>query len=411
MGYKGCIYRGGSSPLVSQSTGSRCLAIRTRALSSGGDDRILWLHAHEKGHITSMLESGLGNRCSLVVDEADIDNGRLQDWQRLGTLGDIIVMREGGTLEEWSSDGIGNVIGEYWEVCGPEDVKMVEDLAKGEAFEHDHHVVMDAKDWKVIPVENVIAAFQKRDDMKLLIAVSDVEEAELMLSIMENGSDGLVFLPPPGDGGGSMVRNVAAFVEKRMNGSEDTRKYQIGRVTKVKQVGLGDRACIDLAENLSPGQGLFLSSFARGFFLVHSECEETSYINSRPFRVNAGPVHSYIDLGDKTGYVAEIKSGDEVTVFDQDGNSKRSVVGRVKLEKRPLVMIEAEGIDSGISYSIMLQNAETVKLVGPEDASTSGWKTLSVSEISEGDQVYLFEYLESGARHTGILINETINEY
>lgn len=407
MGYKQCIFAGGSS--LFGSIGSRRMAIRTRALS-GGKDGIIWMHAHEKGHITSMLESGLGNTCSLVVDGADIDNGRLQDWQRLGTLGDIVVISEDGTLQEWST---GKIIGEYWEVCGPEDMKRVEDLALGEAFEHDHHVVMDAKDWKVIPVENVIAAFQKRDDMKLLIAVRDVEEADLMLSIMEHGSDGVVFSPPPGEGnGGSMVRNFSAFVEKRLN-STGKRKYTIGRVTKVQQVGLGDRACLDLAENLSPGSGIFLGSFARGFFLVHSECEETSYINSRPFRVNAGPVHSYIDLGDTTGYVAEIKSGDEVTVFDADGNSKRSIVGRVKLEKRPLVMIEAEGIESGIPYSIMLQNAETVKLVGPDDASStsSGWKTLSVSEITEGDHVYLFEYIDSGARHTGILINETIHEY
>lgn len=30
-----------------------------------------------------------------------------------------------------------------------------------------------------------------------------------------------------------------------------------------------------------------VGSFARGLFLVHSECLETNYISSRPFRVNA----------------------------------------------------------------------------------------------------------------------------
>lgn len=33
-----------------------------------------------------------------------------------------------------------------------------------------------------------------------------------------------------------------------------------------------------------------VGSFARALFLVHSECAESQYIASRPFRINAGPV-------------------------------------------------------------------------------------------------------------------------
>jgi hypothetical protein len=44
---------------------------------------------------------------------------------------------------------------------------------------------------------------------------------------------------------------------------------------------------------LVPGEGLLVGNFARALFLVHSECAESSYISSRPFRVNAGPVHAY----------------------------------------------------------------------------------------------------------------------
>lgn len=47
---------------------------------------------------------------------------------------------------------------------------------------------------------------------------------------------------------------------------------------------------MDLCSNMVPGEGMLVGSFARGLFLVHSECTESSYINSRPFRVNAGPV-------------------------------------------------------------------------------------------------------------------------
>lgn len=38
------------------------------------------------------------------------------------------------------------------------------------------------------------------------------------------------------------------------------------------------------------GEGMLVGSFARALFLVHSECAESRYIASRPFRVNAGPV-------------------------------------------------------------------------------------------------------------------------
>ena len=48
--------------------------------------------------------------------------------------------------------------------------------------------------------------------------------------------------------------------------------------------------CVDLASLLVPGEGLLVGSFARALFLVHSECSKSAYINSRPFRVNAGPV-------------------------------------------------------------------------------------------------------------------------
>ena len=47
-----------------------------------------------------------------------------------------------------------------------------------------------------------------------------------------------------------------------------------------------------MASLLAPGEGLLVGSFARALFLVHSECAKSAYINSRPFRVNAGPVRS-----------------------------------------------------------------------------------------------------------------------
>lgn len=64
----------------------------------------------------------------------------------------------------------------------------------------------------------------------------------------------------------------------------------LSRVTQV--LVLRYRVCVDMASLLAPGEGLLVGSFARALFLVHSECAESAYINSRPFRVNAGPVRS-----------------------------------------------------------------------------------------------------------------------
>jgi 3-dehydroquinate synthase class II len=94
---------------------------------------------------------------------------------------------------------------------------------------------------------------------------------------------------------------------------------------------------------MRPGEGLLVGSFARGLFLVHSECLESNYIESRPFRVNAGPVHAYVAVpGGKTCYLSELRTGREVIVVDQKGKQRTAVVGRVKIEKRPLIVVEAK---------------------------------------------------------------------
>lgn len=68
--------------------------------------------------------------------------------------------------------------------------------------------------------------------------------------------------------------------------------------------------------------------------------------------------------GGRTAYLSELKSGCEVVVVDSEGREAVAVVGRVKIEARPLVLVEAV-TSEGDTLSVLLQNAETVKLVGP----------------------------------------------
>lgn len=56
-----------------------------------------------------------------------------------------------------------------------------------------------------------------------------------------------------------------------------------------------------------------------------------------------GPVHSYVAIpGGKTCYLSELKAGKEVLVVDQNGQQRTAIVGRVKIETRPLVIVEAK---------------------------------------------------------------------
>ena len=120
--------------------------------------------------------------------------------------------------------------------------------------------------------------------------------------------------------------------------------------------------------------------------------------------------------GGRTRYLSELSSGDEVVVADAQGRCRTALVGRVKIERRPLVLVEAVAPD-GSEHSILLQNAETVKLVGPASSSAGGssnaggggaWRAVAVSELAAGDEVCVL--VQGGARHTGISIEESITE-
>ena len=46
--------------------------------------------------------------------------------------------------------------------------------------------------------------------------------------------------------------------------------------------------------------------------------------------------------GGRTAYLSELRSGSEVVVADSQGRCHVAVVGRAKVERRPMVMVEVE---------------------------------------------------------------------
>lgn len=373
-------------------------------------DKFAWIFSPDKKWeekkelITTSLESGIDH----VLDLEDIDN--------IHKLGNITVISEDeksdisligingegdGTLHlnenfDDSNDisiaktlkNKGKKVVAYIEINSKKHEKLARKLGKIVDF-----LILVGKNWTVIPLENIIADLQD-EDVKLIAAVSNYDEAKLAIETLETGVDGVIFKPT----NFAQIKEIKNLIE---NSSSKHYKLNEATITGIRSVGVGDRVCIDTSAIMNFGEGMLVGSFSKAMFLVHSESLKSEYVDSRPFRVNAGPVQAYIMVpGNKTKYLSELETGDEVLVVDKEGKSKPTVVGRVKIEKRPLILIEAEY--DGIKIKSLLQNAETIRLVNDKG------KAISVSDIQIGDKVKVF--IDDVARHFGMAIEESIIE-
>lgn len=318
----------------------------------------------KKKMVTTALENGAE---ALVLAEGDSEKAK--------KLGRIPTVAPDGDLK-WGE--------EVMEVTirGPEDEKEIVRLAQTKK------VVAKTTDWTVIPLENLVAQTNN-----VLVEVANLEEARTALGVLEKGVDGVVI-------------NVSepAALKKILTSLRETggeTPLTIGEVVFIKTLGMGDRVCIDTCTQMGKGEGMLIGNTSQALFLVHAESVENPYVATRPFRVNAGPVHAYVRVpGGKTRYLSELKSGDEVLMVNSQGQSGPVVVGRVKIEKRPLVLIEARA--EGKVFSTILQNAETIRLTRPDG------EPVSIVSLKEGDQVLMS--IEAGGRHFGYHIEETITE-
>ncbi|MED6206753.1 hypothetical protein PIB30_029728 [Stylosanthes scabra] len=313
-------------------------------------------------------------------------------WSSIGVICPLFV-GEGEIL-----DGQGKRVASVFDVSNPEEL---ESLRPDD--EQSENIVVNLLDWQVIPAENIIAAFH--NSQKKVFAVSNsTSEAKIFLEALEHGLDGIVLKVE--DVG--HVLELKEYFDKR---TEESNLLSLTKatVTRIQAAGMGDRVCVDLCSLMKPGEGLMVGSFARGLFLVHSECLESNYIASRPFRVNAGPVHAYVAVpGGRTCYLSELKSGKEVIVVDQQGRQRVAIVGRVKIETRPLILVEAKRDSDNQTFSILLQNAETVALVCLPQGEAASKTAIPVTSLKVEDEVLL--RVQGGARHTGIEIQEFIVE-
>ncbi len=319
-----------------------------------------------KDLVTNGLESGI---CRFILRKGD------EDFENLGRMEAIYTENGESVSEDYAFVSIGT----------PEDQEKAMSMAGKKKA-----VIVSTSDWTVIPLENMIAKFSG-SGTEVYACASGIGDAKLFLETMEKGVDGVAI-----DVGDPLELRKFGGI---LSGTEPEELSEI-EVKSVVPVETGDRVCIDTCSMMSPGQGMLIGSFSNCLFLVQSESEDSGYVASRPFRVNAGAVHSYIEVpGGGTRYLAEISAGDSVLICGRDGRTSAASVGRCKVERRPLLMVTASG--GGREYSVILQNAETIKLVTKDGAK-------SVTGIVPGDRV--LAKLESGGRHFGMAVEESITE-
>ena len=249
-------------------------------------------------------------------------------------------------------------------------------------------VVVKGEGWKIIPLENLLSQAGN-----LFVEITSLKEGQTALSILEKGVDGVVVNDPDPNTVRQIIRSL----------KEEGERFELfpATIKHVEPLGLGDRVCVDTCTAMVQGEGMLVGNSSQALFLIHSESVENPFVNPRPFRVNAGPVHAYIRLaGGQTKYLSELRAGDQALVVNFEGKSFPAVVGRAKVERRPLALVEAEA--GGRNISVILQNAETIRLTQPDG------KAVSLVDLREGSEVLV--YREGSGRHFGVRIDETILE-
>ena len=340
----------------------------------------IWLRPND-GDTNASIE-GVDRVFSADTEEAHlrVENGVLYEGKNV--LGAYLVIKDGTT----QNDGIAHMGTVDW-------------------------IVVECETWSMIPLENLIA-HRSGSHTKIAAVINAPLEAQGAAFALEQGVDALVITSEP-----SMVEAALSVKTQRLERFEQDHAVEttaLGslqlvplRVQSVELAGLGDRYCLDFLSSFSQGEGILVGSSARSLFLVHSETIPSTFVPTRPFRVNAGAPHAYVMMSDgSTKYMAELNSGDCLLAVSAQGKTRHVVLGRVKIEQRPLVKITGQNIidlqQNANTSHIFMQQAETVRLISEH------LHAVAVTELQTGQLILGWEGHE--ARHVGVPVQGDIEE-
>jgi len=314
--------------------------------------------------VTAALESG--------ADAVVVPEGKSPSVKELGLI--QTVSKDGDII--WGADVVS------YEIRSGGDEEEIISLS------HHKKVVVRTTDWSIIPLENLVARTQN-----IWVEVGTLEQARTAAGILEKGVDGIIV----DQSDPAILRHIVTEIK----GAHRELALSKLQIRALRPLPMGDRVCIDTCTMMEPGEGMLVGNTSHALFLIHAETLENPYVAPRPFRVNAGPVHAYVLCpGGKTRYLSELRAGDEVFMVNAKGKATPVVVGRVKIERRPLILVEALGLEAPVAT--IVQNAETIRLMRPDG------QPVSVVSLRPGDEV--LSYVEDFGRHFGYQVEETITE-
>lgn len=257
-------------------------------------------------------------------------------------------------------------------------------------------ILVRCSDWTMVPLENLVTA-SRGTSTRIAAAIDEEVELNGAAFAMGGGVDAILVPIQMVD---KAIRVLGGGWERE--GPPETRVTIVeARILSIDGAGVGERVCVDLTRRINDGQGIATGSLSGNLCLLHGETIQSEYVPTRPFRVNAGAIHSYVLMADgKTKYLSELISGDEVAVLSSSGEQEKATIGRLKVETRPLLMIRFEV--SGSEGQIVVQQAETVRLITPNGG------VISVTQVREGDKISVIT--DSRARHIGVALNAGVTE-
>jgi 3-amino-4-hydroxybenzoic acid synthase len=362
------------------------------------DTRLCWLDIRTAGEATgAILEEAVHQRIDGVVasDPAVLSGlpptlrkALITDGSVPEPLGDVDTVIVPGPTAALAAAHPGVHFGRYVEIV---DAPTLEDACT--AARTEELAVLEFRDPTKIPLEIVIAAAAGSDGTIVTVG-QDVEECTIIFGVLELGSDGVLMAA-------RAVGDATALRKAADQGGGQIPLVELS-VTGTRHVGMGERACVDTCTYFGKNEGILVGSHSKGMVLCVSETHPLPYMPTRPFRVNAGAIHSYT-LGpeSRTRYLSELEAGSTVLAVDTAGNSRPVTVGRVKIETRPLISVDAVGPD-GQKVNLILQDDWHVRVLGP------GGAVLNSTELAVGDRI--LGHLPTADRHVGYAISEFCRE-
>ncbi|MGB1995807.1 MAG: 3-dehydroquinate synthase II, partial [Candidatus Kariarchaeum pelagius] len=179
---------------------------------------------------------------------------------------EVIYVNDDNLIE----DTIGNIIGEKLIIT---DVNHMSKVLSKDFNENIKYLYVELDDWKIIPLENLIAKLNELN-IELISSVSNLEELILFEKILEIGLNGVIMKINSKE----EKHKIEDYILKKSSIKLRMEEFE---VTKIQDLGLGDRVCVDTISNLKKGEGMLVGSAASLLVLIEAEVHEVGYVEPR----------------------------------------------------------------------------------------------------------------------------------